>query len=106
MYVPMFLILEHSRLCIILLRIPDFRNYTLPCLTTAGTTNLEDALQQNIGVSAQCDAVFGGSCYIVEAELLTWSEARARCVQLGGHLAIIESQAEDQFVANLTGSKR
>ena len=53
----------------------------------------------------QCDAVSDGSCYIVEAELLTWADARARCVQLGGHLVIIESHAEDQFVATLYEDK-
>ena len=52
-------------------------------------------------VSVQCDEVFEGSCYIVEADRLTWSDARARCVALGGHLAIIESPAENQFVFEL-----
>ena len=42
----------------------------------------------------------------MEAELLTWADARARCVQLGGHLVIIESQAENQVVLNLAQSKR
>ena len=55
----------------------------------------------NRHISALCDSVFGGSCYIMEAELLTWADARARCVQLGGHLVIIESQSEDQFIAGL-----
>ena len=50
--------------------------------------------------------VFESSCYIVEAEQLTWADVRARCVELGGHLAIIESQAENQVVANLIQGKR
>ena len=59
-----------------------------------------------VGVSVQRYGVFGGSCYIVEADRLTWADARARCVALGGHLAIIESQAENQFVFDLTRGKR
>ena len=57
-------------------------------------------------VSVQCDEVFGGSCYIVEEDRLTWADARDRCVQLGGHLAIIESEAEDQFVFELAEGKQ
>ena len=56
-------------------------------------------------VSVQCDEVFGGSCYIAEADRLTWADARARCEQLGGHLAVIESQAEDEFVFQLAEGK-
>ena len=48
--------------------------------------------------------MFGGSCYTVEREQLTWADARARCVALGGHLVIIESHEEDHFVADLTES--
>ena len=55
-----------------------------------------------IRVSVECDAMFSGSCYIVETEQLTWADARARCVALGGHLAIIESHAENQFITDLT----
>ena len=56
-------------------------------------------------VSVRCDAVLDGSCYIVEAEQLTWDDARARCVQLGGHLAIVESESENQFIKDLTAGK-
>ena len=50
--------------------------------------------------------MFGGSCYIVEEDRLTWADARDRCVQLGGHLVIIESEAEDQFVFELAEGKQ
>ena len=56
-------------------------------------------------VSVLCHGVFESSCYTVEVEELTWADARARCVALGGHLAIIESQAEDQFVVGLAQGK-
>ena len=52
-------------------------------------------------VSVQCDGVFEGSCYTMETQGLTWADARARCVDGGGHLAIIESPAENQFVFEL-----
>ena len=43
----------------------------------------------------------------MEAEPLTWADARDRCEQLGGHLAVIESEAENQFVFELAeGIKR
>ena len=58
-----------------------------------------------VGVSVQRYGVFGGSCYIVEADRLTWADARARCEQLGGHLAVIENQAENQFVFELAGGQ-
>ena len=50
--------------------------------------------------------MFGGSCYIVETQGLTWSDARARCVDWGGHLAIIDSLAENEFVVDLAQRKR
>ena len=65
-----------------------------------------NTLRENFRVSAHCDAVFEGSCYIVEVERLTWTEARARCVQLGGHLASIESHAENQIVFGLAEGTR
>ena len=57
-------------------------------------------------VSVHCDAGFGGSCYILEVYLMTWADARDRCVALGGHLVIIGSEAEDQVVYGLTQGKR
>ena len=41
----------------------------------------------------------------MEAEPLTWADARDRCEQLGGHLAVIESEAENQFVFELAEGK-
>jgi serine/threonine protein kinase len=44
---------------------------------------------------------FAGHAYKFYPELLTWKQAKARCEQLGGRLAIPESLAENQFVAGL-----
>lgn len=52
-------------------------------------------------VSVLCDGTFEGSCYHVEAALKNWAQARDRCVDWGGHLAIITSQAENQYVSDL-----
>ena len=49
--------------------------------------------------------MLGASCYIVEEQVLTWDAASARCVQLGGHLAIIESEAENQVLTGLIQGK-
>lgn len=42
--------------------------------------------------------VFEGSCYELFDELLPWSEAEARCVAWGGHLASVESLEEDALL--------
>lgn len=41
---------------------------------------------------------FGGSCYQVFNEFLSWDLAEQRCVGWGGHLATIESSEEDAFL--------
>ena len=50
--------------------------------------------------------MFEVSCYIVVEERLQWTDARARCVALGGHVVIIESQAENQVVFDSAQLKR
>ena len=58
-------------------------------------------------ISVECDAVLGTSCYIVEEQVLTWEAASARCVELGGHMVIIESEDENQVITGLIqGNKR
>ena len=52
-------------------------------------------------VSVQCDGLFDGSCYRVETGMKRWASAGALCLNWGGHLAIITSQAENQFVSDL-----
>lgn len=48
------------------------------------------------------DAVeFNGKHYKVFEEHLTWKEAKSRCEQLGGHLAVVNSLAENDFIYGL-----
>ena len=46
-------------------------------------------------------AVFEGHAYQFFKEVLDWQQARRRCEELGGHLAVITSTAENSFVAEL-----
>ncbi|MDA0833414.1 MAG: SUMF1/EgtB/PvdO family nonheme iron enzyme [Planctomycetota bacterium] len=46
-------------------------------------------------------AVLNGHSYKFFSEVLTWREAKARCEEMGGHLATIESDAENNLVADL-----
>jgi hypothetical protein len=41
---------------------------------------------------------FAGSCYEVFAEFVSWTVAEQRCVDWGGHLAIVTSAEEDDFL--------
>lgn len=50
------------------------------------------------------DAVeWGGHHYLLIRATNSWTEAQAHCVQLGGHLAIIESQAEQNYLNTIRG---
>ena len=42
--------------------------------------------------------VFGGSCYEFFSQVANWSAAELRCVAWGGHLASVESSAEDELL--------
>ena len=50
-------------------------------------------------------AYFEGHAYKFFAEVMTWHRAKQRCEEMGGHLAIITSAKEDQFVAKLAKKK-
>eukprot|EP01043_Picozoa_sp_COSAG02_P052311 COSAG02_NODE_5614_length_4181_cov_11.419157_7_plen_180_part_01 len=43
---------------------------------------------------------FGVSCYFFSHHKASWADARDQCVEYGGALATIESQEEDDFIAN------
>ena len=45
--------------------------------------------------------VFEGHRYQVFDESMTWTEAKAYCEELGGHLATVTSQEENDFIAGL-----
>jgi hypothetical protein len=46
---------------------------------------------------------FAGHRYQLIQEAATWHVAKARCEEMGGHLATIGNQAEDDFVRTLAG---
>jgi serine/threonine protein kinase/formylglycine-generating enzyme required for sulfatase activity len=46
-------------------------------------------------------AKFEGHAYKFFPEILTWHQAKVRCEEMGGHLPIVASAAENRFVADL-----
>ena len=50
------------------------------------------------GISGDCGGQYGNSCYIVMPIPLNWLNASRWCQAVGGHLATIESQAENEVV--------
>ena len=44
---------------------------------------------------------WNGHYYALLAEKLSWEDAKAACEKLGGHLVIIESEAENDFLWDL-----
>jgi uncharacterized protein (TIGR03067 family) len=50
-------------------------------------------------------AIFNGHAYKFYPNVLTWHEAKSRCEKLGGHLPIIDSDAENRFVNELARKK-
>jgi hypothetical protein len=46
--------------------------------------------------------VFGGHHYLVVVKTVTWHEAKKQCEDMGGHLVIITSKAENSFVSRLS----
>uniref|UniRef100_A0A8C2ARM3 C-type lectin domain-containing protein n=1 Tax=Cyprinus carpio TaxID=7962 RepID=A0A8C2ARM3_CYPCA len=42
----------------------------------------------------------GGKCYYYSTVRMNWTQSRDHCVTLGGHLVIINSKAEQDFVAS------
>ncbi|KAM9434587.1 C-type lectin domain family 4 member E-like isoform 2-T2 [Clarias gariepinus] len=47
-----------------------------------------------------CEKPLGLKCYYVSTEKLSWTQSRDYCVEKGGHLVIITSQAEQDFVSS------
>jgi hypothetical protein len=51
-------------------------------------------------------AEFQGKSYKVFSDHLSWKDARQRCADLGGHLAVIMSAEENRFVSGLVTAAR
>jgi hypothetical protein len=75
--------------------------------TMDGKIALAKAVQKEFdefkaGSSRPADAVkFGGKFYKVYDTNLTWHEAKKKCEQVGGRLAVIDSAEENEFVVGL-----
>ncbi|XP_039598859.1 C-type lectin domain family 4 member E-like [Polypterus senegalus] len=48
---------------------------------------------------------FNTNCYYFANDTKTWADSRDNCTSMGGHLVIIESQEEQNFLLNKTRSK-
>ncbi|XP_058849535.1 C-type lectin domain family 4 member E-like [Acipenser ruthenus] len=48
---------------------------------------------------------FNGKCYYFSTDNMNWNSSRDNCTSMGGHLVIIESEAEQDFILSKTGSK-
>ncbi|XP_031440630.1 C-type lectin domain family 4 member E-like [Clupea harengus] len=54
-----------------------------------------------VSVKAACAddwEYFDGSCYHFSTDVMNWTESRDACVTMGGHLVIINSQQEWEFL--------
>ena len=49
--------------------------------------------------------VKNGHAYAVSGDLLTWKDAEKACEEMGGHLAVIESGEENDFICRLINSE-
>ncbi|XP_041124614.1 C-type lectin domain family 4 member E-like [Polyodon spathula] len=43
---------------------------------------------------------FNGKCYYFSTDTMDWNSSRDNCTSMGGHLVIIESEAEQRFLLN------
>lgn len=59
---------------------------------------------ETAGIPADA-AAFDGHHYKVFDHDGTWHEAKSRCEAMGGHLACIETQAEQRFIASLANGR-
>ncbi|XP_058849538.1 C-type lectin domain family 4 member E-like isoform X2 [Acipenser ruthenus] len=48
---------------------------------------------------------FNGKCYYFSTDNMNWNSSRDNCTSMGGHLVIIESKAEQDFLSSQTGCK-
>ncbi|MGH0115074.1 UNVERIFIED_CONTAM: hypothetical protein FKN15_070594 [Acipenser sinensis] len=50
--------------------------------------------------------LFNGKCYYFSTDRMNWNSSRDNCTSMGGHLVIIESEAEQEFIHSQTGRIR
>ncbi len=71
----------------------DFRTNLIPEVDKAASILPSPLPDQNA-------FVFGGHRYKLVREECTWTDAKKKCEEMGGHLAYIESREEQQFVSD------
>lgn len=69
--------------------------------STAQQINLGDPYAENI----VAEGTYNGYLYRIYDKNMTWTEAQAFCEELGGNLASITSQGEQDYIASLIGEK-
>ena len=73
-----------------------------PPHSLASNNKSEPVLYFNWSECPQDWVLHGNSCYhVIDTPTLKWSDARTTCQNLGGDLAIIRSQDENNFVRDL-----
>jgi hypothetical protein len=81
------------------------RGYTKARMDDAVAAVERDLATFRRGVPPPFDAKsFGGKHYKLFVTWLNWQEAQAKCVEMGGHLPIVLTGAENQFLTALTNS--
>lgn len=70
----------------------------------AVTETTEEAAPENDAIAGATE--FNGNYYEVVNTGSTWHDARVACEEKGGHLAIITSQDEEDFIENLIGDNK
>ncbi|XP_024290328.1 C-type lectin domain family 4 member F isoform X3 [Oncorhynchus tshawytscha] len=74
----------------------------------ANLTRVKDLLATIQGNQKECNAdtkscspgweFYNGSCYYFSKDKLTWEQSQYACIHDGGHLVIVESQQEQEFI--------
>ena len=54
-----------------------------------------------VALSEMCHATLGSSCYYILSRKLLVHNARSRCQEYGGHLAIIHNKVENDLIQTL-----
>lgn len=74
----------------------------LPPLPPVTPTKVVQTLGHPINVAPDAQG-FNGHWYKVVYEKATWHDARAKCEQLGGHLAIVQDAATWTYIKSIAG---
>ncbi|XP_012988497.2 CD209 antigen-like protein D isoform X2 [Esox lucius] len=68
---------------------------------------VETNLTQHTSTATRCASgwkFYNGSCYHFSEDKLTWEQSQYACIREGGHLVIIESQQEQDFIRMKVGN--